>query len=211
MDNHNVNLECRTLECTHKFCAKELKTFIMGNLTKEKIDCPICSDMPVQDRKFFDENHDKSDIALPEPMIQDLLTREEYDNYLNIKMLNYKPADLEKEFLFVCNGYVLAGKDGAEKVVDKTQINRIMDGYVENLPFQIENCTVRVVIEKRLNLEKYTCPNCQIEFCLKCSSRSHDGTCEKFAEWKVQQAMGDKAIEDLLVNQPNQFKRCPKC
>lgn len=111
----------------HKFCANELKNYILANIHKEIIECPLCLGIPPEERKFDDPEPEKVEnpdsIEIDPFVVQGVLSVEDYDKYLDIKAKGWKPDIQENEFLFVCNGFLKKNQTGKNKFIEKEHVN----------------------------------------------------------------------------------------
>ncbi|KRX10437.1 hypothetical protein PPERSA_10536 [Pseudocohnilembus persalinus] len=97
------------------------------------------------------------------------------------------------------------------------------------LGFEIQICqalyeyetTQTINKDKSLKPIKISCKACKLEFCPLCMDIAHKKSCENFKKWKQNlQKKGDlknklqqdqQFIDQLVKNNPNQYKYCPNC
>ncbi|CEM08887.1 unnamed protein product [Vitrella brassicaformis CCMP3155] len=67
------------------------------------------------------------------------------------------------------------------------------------------NCAT-FIIDKTLKKVKY--PKCNKEFCPHCSENAHDGTCEQYQQWKLDNNHGEQAFNRIAAPERWKSRQC---
>ncbi|KRX01116.1 hypothetical protein PPERSA_08217 [Pseudocohnilembus persalinus] len=123
----NINKECRTLDnCLHQFCESCLKEHILNSYLEGQVDCPLCAEIPVEERKFpdpqisKDKPHDPNNISISVPIIQDLLNKHEFEKlqtrWMNILYIEEENKKNKLIKVVLCPGF--------KKIVDQSKLQK---------------------------------------------------------------------------------------
>jgi len=71
-----------------------------------------------------------------------------------------------------------------------------------------KSCGNAIIIDPNQTNKRIRCNECGYEFCLLCNEEWHNGTCEQYQEWKIENNKGD---EEFIRWSKENAKNCPNC
>lgn len=70
-------------------------------------------------------------------------------------------------------------------------------------------CKNGVIVEDPRLFNPWKCTSCKNSFCLKCKETSHNGSCEDYKKWKIENGQVEDKLNDLIKK--GNLKICPSC
>lgn len=70
-------------------------------------------------------------------------------------------------------------------------------------------CKNGVFVEDPRLLNPWKCTSCKNSFCLKCKETSHNGSCDDFKKWKIENGQVENKLNDLIKQ--GKLRLCPNC
>jgi len=174
--------ESTELDCGHRFCNVCFARHVESMVKDRKVS-------PTELRcPGLDPEGRPCAMELSVPQIMGALSAADQEKFDRFRFDQWEPLD-EGEMKVTC-----PAPNCATFIIDKT-LKKVCTT-------QAHCCAVSIDYQV-----KY--PKCNKEFCPHCSENAHDGTCEQYRQWKLENNQGEQAFNRIAAQQ--RWKRCPEC